>query len=457
VSGFFPHTGGSPSGYTALPASTFDDLLDDIVADVGAGQNGWTLHDDQRTAFTPLVLPCNVNGLNMLNMGMVFTSGASTLTQTTYGRFRRNWIPGVGGTYISPNQTDWYYLSAIASHVAATLDRNYVGTTTTTATGHNIYEKSGPYIVLKHTSSQKTFYVLIARPVSYGIGLRVQVFEAWNAGTHVGTNGGPQEEMRCFEDGNGRSGTTALQYMLFLLPDALGLWLSGSTSEAGANNSDFFYAGNLNPLRVGDNTCLIQACTHQDLSGIKVDANPGYNALTATNRIGAAPMFQNISGQTWNDPRAVASWTGANEYAIVPRGFSYQFGLDRTNLDDGAKFQFCELDAFWTGPVGAGFDKNEGKRGELRHLKVPVMNPSGLHLASLGPADDGNTYILFVTSGPNNASAAPTTYQGDVVYNAAPFSGFAWSWRTGSLGQVVVAANTYTAFLSRWFMLPINL
>src|SRR5690606_28332629 len=207
MAGFFPHTGGSPSGYTALPTSTFATLLDNIVADIGAGQNGWTLHDDQRSAFTPLILPCNVNGLNISGLGLVFTSGASSLAQTTYGRFKRNWIPGGGttGTFISLDQSNWYYLSAIASQVAATLDRNYVGTTTTTTTGHNVYEKSGPYIVLKHTSSQKTFYVMLCRPVSYGAGLRVQVFEDWNTSTHTGTNGGPQEEMRCFEDGSGRA------------------------------------------------------------------------------------------------------------------------------------------------------------------------------------------------------------------------------------------------------------
>jgi len=457
MGGFFAHTGGSPSGYTALPVTTFDTLLDAIVTDVGAGQNGWTLYDDQRSAFTPLVLPCNVNGLNITNQGIVFTNGSSAISQNTYGRFRRNWVPGISGTYISVDQTNWYYCSAIASQTAATLDRNYTGTTTSAATGHNIYEKSGPYIVLKHTSSQRTFYVMLCRPVSYGAGLRVQVFETWNAGTHVGTNGGPQEEMRCFEDGNGRSGATVLQYLLFLLPDAFGLWLGGAASEPGVTMSDFFYTGNLNPLRVGDDTCLIQACTSQDLSGIKVDATPAYSVATANNRIGGAAMFRNIAGTVWVDPRAVASWTGSNEYAIVPRGFSYQFGIDRTNLDDGAKFQFCEMDAYWTGPTGSGFDKNEGKRGELRYVKVPVMNPSGLHFASLGPADDGNTYVLFGTSGPNTQSAAPTSYVGDVVYNTATFSGFAWSLRNGTLGQVSVSGSLNVLFTTRWFMMPINL
>src|SRR5690606_36791175 len=185
----------------------------------------------------------------------------------------------------------------------------------------------------------------------------------------------PQEEMRCFEDGSGRAGTTILQYMLFLLPDAIGLWLGGSPSESGVVISDFFYAGNLDPLRVGDNTCLLQACTSTDLSGLAVDQGPAYTTASATNHIGGAAMFKNIAGQLWVDPRAVGSWTGGNEYCIVPRGFSYHFGVDRTNLDDAAKFQFCEMDAYWGGQGGTAFDKNEGKRGELRYLKCPVMNP----------------------------------------------------------------------------------
>ena len=456
MAGFFPHTGGAPAGYSALPVSTFATILDDLVADIGAGQNGWTLFDDQRVGFTPLILPCNVCGLNLSGQGLVFTNGAATLGQVSYGRFRRNWITGGGttGSFISVDQVNWYYLAAIATQVAATLDRNFTGTTTTTATGHNVYEKSGPYIVLKCTSSQKTFYVLLCRPMSYGIGLRVQVFETWNAGTHTGTNPGPQEEMRCFEDGQGRSGATKLQYLFFPLPDVLGLWLRGAPSEGGVVNADFFYCGNLTPLRVGDTTCLISACTNQDLSGISVYPNIAYNA---TGRVGGASMFRNIAGVTWVDPRAVASYLDDSSYSIVPRGSSYHWGIDRTNLDDSAKFQFCELDAYFAGSSGNGFTQNEGKRGELKYIKVPVMNPSGMGLASLGPADDGNTYILFRSSGSPTIPALPTTYNWDGIYNVIVGGGFCWGQRNGSLGEVYFAANNYILFNTLWMMMPINL
>lgn len=459
MAGFFPHTGGSPSGYTALPATTYATILDDIVADLNsqAGNvNGWTLHDDQRTGFTPLVLPCNVSGLNIINNGIIFTNGSAAISQTTNGRFRRNWISGISGTYISPNQVDWYYCSAIASQVAATLDRNYVGTTLTTTTGHNIYERSGPYIVLKHTSSQKTFYVLICRPVSYGISLRVQVFESWNSVTHVGTNGGPQEELRALVDPTGiATSSSLLRYLLFLLPDAIGLWVSGDPALAG-DQSDFFYAGNLNPMRVGDNTCLIQACSNQDLSGIEVFCTPQFDAAAAGNLVGGASMFKNIAGSMWNDPRAAASYNVACNYVVAPRGLGYMWGFDRTNLDDSAKFQFIEMDAYYSAGTSAGFSKNEGKRGELRYVKCPVMNPTGMNLASLGPADDGNTYILFGVTGANTASAVITTLGGEGNYSNAQESGFAFSYRTGTTGALYAVTSTSFAMCQRWFMMPIN-
>jgi len=457
MAGFFPHTGGYPSGYTALPVSTFSTILDDIVADVGTGQNGWTLHDDQRSGFTPLVWAANVAGANYASGNLTnisFTASSQAISQTTSGRFRRNWIIGGGttGTFISTDQTNWYYLSALASQVAGTLDRNYTGGT---AQNHLVYEKSGPYIVLKCTSSQKTFYVLIARPVSYGISLRLQVFESWNAGTHVGTNGGPMEELRAYEDGTGRAGTHRLQYLLFLLPDVLGLWVSGYAADGGTYLADFFYTGNLNPLRVGDNTCLVQACSHQELSGIYPSTNATYS--TANNRTGTAPMFKNIGGEMWTNPAAAFSFNDNCGYMLFPRGASYVFGIDRTNLDDGAKFQFCEMDAYYCGAANNGFTANEGKRGELRHLKVPVMNPSGLHLASLGPADDGNTYLLFKVSGPQQLVTAITSLMGDTVYNSNAASGFYFNWRNGTLGDLNVATSNYQTMGTRWFMMPINL
>lgn len=456
MAGFFPHTGGAATGYSTLPMTTFSTILDDIVADVTAqnNTNGWSVHDDQRTGFTPLVLPSNVGGLNITGLGMVFTNTSMALSQASYGRFRRNWVTGVSGTQISPNQTDWFYCTAIASQTAATLNVNYTGTTTIAGTtGHNIYEKSGPYVVLKCTSAQKTFYVLIARPVSYGDSLRIQVYETWNPATHTGTNPSPQETMRAYEDGQGRSGSTPLKYVLFLLPDVFTIWVGGSPSEPGVILEDLYYAGNLSALRAGDTTCLLAACTNQDLSGVGVSASLTYSSA---GRCGGATMFKNVTGTTWTDPRAVGSYNESCNYAVMARGLSYIWGIERTNLDDGAKFQFCEMDAYMAGGASSGFDRNEGKRGELRYIKAPIMNPSGLHLASLGPADDGNTYMLLRSAVPNAAGGLVTSYSGDVSYNNNPASGFACGGRSGTLGEIVVQ-SVYTVLSPRWFMMPINL
>lgn len=461
MGGFFPHTGGSPSGYSVLPTSTFNTILDDIVADLnsqGGSVNGWSLHDDQRTGFTPLILPVHVGGLNNQTsnqIGIVATNGSAAITQTSYGSFQY-FITGASGTQISWDQTNWYYCSAITSQVAATLDRNYTGTTLTGSTGHNWYEKSGAYIVLKCTSSQKTFYVLLARQVSYAVALRVQIFETWNAGTHTGTAGGPQESLRAFENGQGRAGTAALQYIFFALPDTFGLWLSGSPAESGVVKSDFFYAGNLTPLRVGDSTCLLQACTHQGLSGIGSTTSPALASTGSLGLLGGASCLRTIAGVQWVDPRAVDSYDNRTNYAVVPRGSPYFFGLDRTNLDDAAKFQFCEFDAYYGGLGGSGFDKNEGKRGELKYLKCPVSNPSGMHLASLGPADDGNTYLLLRMTGSPLIPGNPTSVNGDVLASGASASGFSYAVRTGTSGEVVVASVS-AGFSPKWLMMPINL
>jgi hypothetical protein len=448
VAGFFPHTGGSPSGYTALPQTTYATILDDIVADVTAqaGTNGWSVFDDQRSGYTPLVLPCNVAGLNW-SQGITFTNGSQTISYGTYGRFKRSWL--VGSAQVSTDQANWYTINALTNQTSGTLDRNFTGTG---GAFHQAYEKSGPYIVLKCTSSQKTFYVLLARPVSIGISLRIQIFETWNASTHVGSNGGPMEELRAWEDGTGGTTALPLQYMLFLLPDVFGLWC-GSPGAGG--QSDFFYAGNLNPLRVGDGTCLLQACSNQDLSGIYPSLSPAYNS--GGSAIGGASVFRNLAGALWVPPTTNGSYALSNNYIIYPRGFYYAFGVDRTNLDDAAKFQFCEMDAYWGGASGAGFDKNEGKRGQLRYLMCPVMNPSGLHLASLGPADDGNVYVLFRTTYPQQVQSGIASYSTqDAIYNAAAASGFAFSSRTGNLGEVY-ANNSTTGAFTRWFMMPTNL
>jgi hypothetical protein len=448
MAGFFPHTGGSPQGYTALPVSSFANILSDIVADIGSGVNGWTLYDDQRSG-TPLVVPfaCTgyVTGLVSAN-GTTMTNGSSAISQGNNNamRFARCIAPGV--TQISSDQSNWYTINAAnANGYQATLDRNYTGTSISPG---RAYTKTGGYVVLQCTSQQKTFYVLLARGASYGDLLFVQVYETWNASTHVGANPSTMEIMRGFS--SQQSSTSKIQYILWALPDALGLWTSGDPSFSGV--ADFLYVGNLTPYRVGDTSCLLFACSNMDYSGL--NAYYATSITDANNTVGCAEIWKSISSTMWSN--SVIQHPCMT--TLSPRGYSYLDDFTRTSLDDAARFQYCDVDAYQSAkPSSTGMVGNEGKRGDVKYLKYPIMNPSGLHLASFGPSDDGNTYVMIRCDFPGSVGNN-TPPSGD-VYNGYSASSFAFASRTNSstsIGEVIL----YTYFpvcTFRFFLMPVNL
>lgn len=463
--GFFPHTGVPAQGYTSLPTTTFDTFLADVIADVGTGVNGWTLHDDLRGVGGTMLWPW-CGGFNYKRSATyqkrwTLTQNSPTVTWgyvtgPWYYGARANWDFTPNVSQVSWDNVNWYTVTAVADYKSFTVSPNYAPATASNV-DQNLYFKYTDAVVLKCTHAQKNFFVKLTRPLSYNCTCLVQVFEDWNASTHVGTNGGPIERVRGYSIP--KTGATTLQYILFLLPGTFALWAGGDPQVPGGGQYwDLFYAGNLNAVRANDGNSLIQACSNQDFSGIGI-CNNGIGFSTAQDGSwGSAPMFRNISGNTWAHPQDENAFPQNNLYALAPRGLDYLWAVDRTNLDESARMQFVEYDAYFAGATNFGNSASEGKRGELRYLKSPLMNPSGMHLASLGVADDGNTYMMLRASLPWNANQQDGQGSGDWgTYASYPavMSGFAHTNRTGSTGELTPSTGANIP-CRRFFMLPIN-
>lgn len=464
MGGFFPHTGLPNSGFTSLPACTYNSVLDDIVTDVGSGVNGWTLFDDQRSNTTEAAW-ANVYGWNWTANSLravSITNGTASLVMPSTsltGRFQSGEY-NVGFTQITlDNGANWYGIASITNQYTMTLDRNYTGTTLSSAQ-QPIYIKVNGYIVLKCTSSQKTFYVKIFRMMSYWYSLRFQVFETWNAATHTGTVGGPQETIRF----SPTAATATATLYLFLLPDVFAAW-----------SNDLFYAGNLIPYRTSDGNALIQACSNQVLSGIGVSST-WQGAASNYYLNGGASCLRNINGTTWANNWGQWGMNLDNKYMIAPRGVDYLWQMDRPQLDDRGSMQFAEWDAYHSYYGGSSMTAShgawEGKRGELRYLRAPMMSPSVMHQATLGPADDGNTYILLRCLQPEPSQNSNFYAAGDIdstdSSSATPinYNAFSQAFRalavSSTLGgtysdDLIIRSYQQTVFSRRFFLLPINL
>lgn len=475
--GFFPHLGGGFAGFTSQPETTFANILNDIVTDVGAGINGWTLYDDQRTSGTTnfQVALANCGGRFGPNSSasITFTSASSQITSLVANgaRFFRNWAGSTGSgvtASISTDQVNWYTVSSCSYGVAATctgtLSAPFAQTTVSTAV---VYEKFTSYIVLACSSSIKPFYVLLMRTNGLADALRVQVYETWNSATHSGTNPGPQEVLRAYDTINTANVmpshyTTlsfALRYALWLMPHAFGLYVGGGSSlYPYVMQQDFFYAGNLitSGVRPNDNDALIQMCSNQDASGICV-AN-----LTniSTSPPGAATVMRNLQGSLWGNPIGPGQPSSllSNTMQVWPRGMDYIYNINRTALDQSGRLQMCELDAYSAPASATLFTNSEGKRGEVRYLKSPVMNPSGMSFATFS-GTDGNTYVMVQASYPAQLGGIWSTAITDTQTTAGTVaaSGFASCVTVGSAGELTLGASAQYYLNRRWFLVPINI
>ena len=499
MAGFFNHIGGATVGTTPLPETTFSGILDSIVSDIGAGVNGWTLYDDQRVSGTGnfIIANGNVGGIDSGGSAgeAAWTSGSSTPPSNT------NWQASAGNqaqtefypgrSLISFDKTNWYQVTNIPALTGAsnqfwtfTLNTNYSGTT---FTNQQYYVKLQHYIVLQCSSSQKTFYVLLAKPDSTCNILRVQAFETWSTSSHTGTVPSNQEIIRGSDSPetifwNNNWDNQPVKYMLWLLPHAMGIWAGwGSGPTSRTPMYDFAYIGNLDltglPTSGTDTNALVFGCSNQQLSGFGINFSQniatGYAANSMGGLMGGMRCLRTLNSESWAPPISSTSrpngWHPANQYAPYPRGMSYMQRLDATGPDIGGRVQFTELDVYQMGggststtgtnyTPGSGTGYTEGKRGMMRYVRVPVNNPSGLHLSTVGPGDDGNTYIMFRTFYGQATSASGNSYTFYDGGNEAKLTAFAWGRKATTTNPSDIQTGSASSIRwIRWFMMPTNL
>jgi len=442
MAGFFPHIGNtSVGGYTSLPTVHVTGILDSIVTDVGAGVNNWTVHDDQRT--TGVTYPWAAylwnngrytNSNSALNTVWTFQNGSpytwgdgsvgfNYAASISSGETHMTGILPTGSwPPISVDNVTWYraaYTIWAYPKVTATLDRNYAGSTTST---RDLWVRFEKYVVLKCNSTTKTFYQLIAQMPGCSI-LYTQTFEDWNNTTHVGTQGGQIEIARgCYWDNRGPSlGDMEVQYIMCLYPEAMFFWIHdiypGQTVTEPVNvMATAFYAGNLDTTGISttDKDALWFGCSDTSYSGFRVTG--GVDHLTQWVQWGASQCLRTQGGSVWQNYNSYHLWGQRdNMYSFVPRGRSYVKCLGSPTLTRDNNFSILDVDIYQCGfnddqgsIYGNGMEMaSEGRRGMLRYLKVPAFNPSGMHLATFGPSQDGRTYIMIMCGYPfpGNANA----------------------------------------------------
>lgn len=460
---FHPHTGGLLSGFIALPMTTFDTILDSIVADVAAAiaagkANGWTLHDDQRAPAGIVVVPVCHGGHNTpANPNATLTAGATALVVAAPSRIGRHWLPGVteinvsSGTPLFTPSGAWGTVSAIASDTAATMAVGWPNATLIAAASRTMIEKAFGFVVLKCTSAQKNFYVRIIRPKSYADALRYDVWETWDAATHTGTNPSNQEILRAYD--TRFTGAKQLQYILWLMPDSIGLWAGADPGNiTGTNYWDLFYAGNMSPVRAGDSNALVHGCSNQELSGWAPASSSG---ALITDSDGSMQVLREVgAGSVWQ--ALPSSFTPLPALATFsPRAPIYCEDPYRPLLDDTNRLAMSEIDIYQAGGRAYG-GNNEGRRGAMRYFRVPCGNPSNNHLVTFGPAEDGRIYVLVRASYPFWRGSANTLTFDTNSSNSYPATAFGWGYRAPNYNEVSSGITAFYA-ISRWFLLPVDL
>jgi hypothetical protein len=510
---FFPHVGGASTAYNPLAETTFDSILDSIVLDVGAGQNGWTLYDDQRTLGTTNFIQAYGNYGGVEGPAGGTTALTNWTTGTSAAPNSSNWASAAGnnaGTELyagrtqialsSSNNNGWYTVNSTASLIGGlwnfTLTTNFTGSTYSNGP---YFVKLQKYIVLRSTGSlNKTYYMLLARPDSACDILRVQAWETWTSGSATGTVAGPMEIMRGTETcdtvnftsgtGAGSWGGMPVKYMLWLLPSGVfGLWAGlGSCITNAQPRSDFCYAGPLDTTGVtgSDSNAVVFVCSNTQLSGFGAWPQTAYNQTFSQGTLGgntsAARCLRTLAGEAWSMPISGANstrpngWNPNNQYTLWPRGMPYFWATDRAQLDQGGRVQYTEFDLYQVGgnslgqgvnswnPSGSAF--NEGKRGTLAYLKCPITNPSGLHLVTIGAGPDALNYVMFKVWYPQGTAAPYNTYRqydiGGLSSVEEKLTGFASSWKiTGAaatpLGDLGGTTSAWIMWY-RWLLMPIN-
>lgn len=413
MASFNPHVGTATAGYTALAPITASGFLDSLVADLGAGVNGWSLHDDLRTSGSsyPLVFPLYTaggvlrqyfatgNSYNFVNGSSQFVAYVPYGYSIPYSISMQSGSP----TPISADGVTWYnayYSGWVGNWQTGTLSSPWSGATTSYRA---LYRKITKYIVLKQTSAVKTFYVLIATPQEC-VGapyIHVQVYETWNALTHQGTYPSAVEAIKLWLEGGSLQPAT-MRYIAWFLPEVFALYAVGDQNWGmTVDGGRFMYVGNLDTtgMRTNDTDALCFISGDTTLSGYAVDPSIAeFTVGTPTVWLGPVQCLRTILGHTWSMPSYNGGFYGANQYHPIPRGRWYGQYQGFPVLDMAGRFEVCDVD-LWNVANMNGFQtwglQAEGRRGKLRYVKLPVSNPSHMNLMTMGPAADGIVYIVL--------------------------------------------------------------
>jgi hypothetical protein len=357
------------------------------------------------------------NANSTTNVAWTATSGTSIVKGSHVNGY--NVAYGFGGTNTAPvdisfDGTNWYtayYSSWPNDMVTATLDRNFAQASTAT---NKLKLRCKSYIVLQCSSSQKTFYVQIGLKAGNfgGPMLYTQPYESWSLGSHTGTTPGQMECLWAYPAPTADNGK--VRYILCLYPEAIFLHLDGVQTTFGVNQclANSMYVGNLDTsvFRTGsDPNALWAGWSNTSFSGVTLSRGETYNV--GWSFWGNGMCLRTRGGSAWvpvTDYHVPTPNVHISPFAycqFIPRMRTYAEFETGATVTTSGKTLLSTIDIYQggaTGPPSTYFATNnegpcsqEGARGELRYLKVPVTNPSGQHLKTWGPMQDGKTYIII--------------------------------------------------------------
>jgi len=421
MAGFFPHTGIAFGDYTALTTSFASGILDSIVADVGAGVNGWTVYDDQRrntvTGTMPTMYVANngrwSNGNTGAQSWRFVTNSVYFSGNASYGHSTAQQIPlyntGTAGLQISVDAITWYSAGfwsggGLTGDGAGILDRPFQGASVNTT---NLYMRCPASIVLKCASTaSRDFYVQIAMPASGNSGpaLFFRTLETWNSGSGTGGGWGAWEGMRLGIAMYGAPTGSNTQYVMCLYPEAFFFWMGTN----GTSKATSFYAGNLDTSDgaaiSADKGALWSGMSDTSYSGMLKAPGSIWNT---TNK-----WFGNslLNRSTTNEPASavVDAYHSTNirknaSYSTKVRGRSYIDYPWQASVNYDGQVELLDIEIYNAGRTddvnydgGAGiWEAREQFRGTIRYLKTFGTNPISKHLVTHQIAGGGTKYICL--------------------------------------------------------------
>lgn len=461
---YYLHTGRA--GELAMPFQSGDNaavtgILDQIVADIGAGVGQWSLYDDLRADANKIVRTGYLTFASSGNTAGAYSVAASTTLHPASSTAREL---SLGSEISQVAAGAWRTITAIGGTGATgTINAAF---SATPGNGAAVYTRHRG-IVLRCNSALRDFFILIRETNNGRMPITLQVYETWDPVTHTGTVGGPEDWMRARFNGAETYfwGTTLVgsvdpktkkvQYVLLLKDESFTLWLSGDPAEgtvsaAGPVLSDLIHIGHLHEQTyANDDYAIVHLPTttyHSRAAQLNVGA-------TAVQSAGCATVMRTLGGgSAWPD-----------NYKVDPQVDPYFMDPGRANYDYDGRFVatpfslVCLSMAGLNSPFGI-----EVVRGTIRDILCPVSTPDihfGRKQIEVTPGTFVEHLLLSVAGNSDSASATANTgsYEVEGIAAAAAASSRhqnAWGWGSKQGGYQTGAACMFMK--PRWFLLPLN-